>query len=95
MDLISQGDDDRNYGLLVQVTLTISYPPILPHRHSITKDYTNLHDSSKQDDDLLFEDKLSCSINLNKSIKKLEVDSNHSGRHCEECSERKRNKDVE
>ncbi|GKC39061.1 hypothetical protein Tco_1051445, partial [Tanacetum coccineum] len=40
-------------------------------------------------------DKLSCSINLNKSIKKLEVDSNHSGRHCEESSERKRNDNVE
>nr|GEU78084.1 ribosomal protein L7Ae/L30e/S12e/Gadd45 [Tanacetum cinerariifolium] len=40
-------------------------------------------------------DKLSCSINLNKSMKKLEVDSNHSGRHCEESSKRKLNEDVE
>ncbi|GKA20634.1 hypothetical protein Tco_0700623 [Tanacetum coccineum] len=34
-------------------------------------------------------DKLSCLINLNKSMKKLEVDSNHSGKHCEGSSGRK------
>ncbi|GJW50334.1 retrovirus-related pol polyprotein from transposon TNT 1-94 [Tanacetum coccineum] len=39
-------------------------------------------------------DILTCSIKLNKSIKKLKVDSNHPARHCEESSERKRNEDV-
>ncbi|GKB35664.1 hypothetical protein Tco_0880606 [Tanacetum coccineum] len=34
--------------------------------------------------------KLPCSIKRNKSIKKLEVDSNHSGRHYEESLERKK-----
>ncbi|GJX53670.1 hypothetical protein Tco_0282039, partial [Tanacetum coccineum] len=50
--------------------------------------------SSQQDDDLLFERQTALLNHLNKSMKKLEVDSNHSGRHCEETSERKRNKDV-
>ncbi|GKD53469.1 hypothetical protein Tco_1286856 [Tanacetum coccineum] len=39
-------------------------------------------------------DKLPCLIKLNKSMKKLEVDLNHSARHCEESSEIKRNEDV-
>ncbi|GKC53341.1 hypothetical protein Tco_1076086 [Tanacetum coccineum] len=82
-------DDDASRASTPSPTTYLnSHRPLNYQRH-------NIPTSSEQDDDLLFEDKLSCSINLNKSIKKLEVDSNHSGRHCEECSERKRNKDVE
>ncbi|GJS72193.1 putative reverse transcriptase domain-containing protein, partial [Tanacetum coccineum] len=38
-------------------------------------------------------DKPNCSIKCNKSMRKLEVDSNHLARHCEESSKRKRNED--
>nr|GEV47769.1 RNA-directed DNA polymerase, eukaryota, reverse transcriptase zinc-binding domain protein [Tanacetum cinerariifolium] len=40
-------------------------------------------------------DKPNCLINHKRFIKKLEVDSSHSERHCEESSARKRSEDVE
>nr|GEX67984.1 ribosomal protein L7Ae/L30e/S12e/Gadd45 [Tanacetum cinerariifolium] len=69
-------------------------PSILtPFVYSITKDTTFPLLLNKM---MIFSlsDKLSCSINLNKSMKKLEVDSNNLGRHCEESLKRKRNEDV-
>ncbi|GJT83632.1 hypothetical protein Tco_1057974 [Tanacetum coccineum] len=71
-------------------------PPPLPistlFNHLITKDMTFLLLRNKM---MIFSSsvKLSCSINHNKSMRKLEVDSNHSAKLCEESSERKRNKD--
>ncbi|GJY85723.1 hypothetical protein Tco_0499749 [Tanacetum coccineum] len=70
-------------------------PPILPpFHHSITKNTTFPLPLNKM---MIFSlsEKLPCSIKRNKSMKKLEVDSNHSARHYEEFLERKRNEDVE
>ncbi|GKC58890.1 hypothetical protein Tco_1086488 [Tanacetum coccineum] len=65
-----------------------------PFHHSIMKNTTFPLLLNKM---MIFSsrDKLPCSIKRNKSMKKLEVDSNHSARHCEEFSKRKRNEDVE
>ncbi|GKE35230.1 hypothetical protein Tco_1454552, partial [Tanacetum coccineum] len=51
--------------------------------------------SSQQDDDLLFERQTTLLNQTQQIHEKLEVDSNHSGRHCEESLERKRNEDIE
>ncbi|GKC04980.1 hypothetical protein Tco_0996590 [Tanacetum coccineum] len=88
-----QGDDDEDDGASRAIPHLL--PPILtPFVYSITKDTAFPLLLNKM---MIFSssDKLSCSINLNKSMKKLEADSNHSERHCEESSERKRNEDVE
>ncbi|GJV32857.1 zf-CCHC domain-containing protein [Tanacetum coccineum] len=85
--------------MMRMMVLLVLVPHLLPHIltpfvHSVTKDTTFPLLLNKM---MIFSlsDKLSCSINLNKSMKKLEVYLNRSGRHCEESSERKRNKDVE
>ncbi|GJV78434.1 hypothetical protein Tco_1171236 [Tanacetum coccineum] len=79
--------------LLVQV-LHPFLPTSTPFIHSITKDTTFPPPLNKM---MIFSssDKLPCLIKCSKSMKKLEVDSNHSARHCQEFSERKRNEDVE
>ncbi|GKA32215.1 hypothetical protein Tco_0718582 [Tanacetum coccineum] len=88
-----QEDDDDNEGTsrasTPSPTLTLTL-----FNHLITKNMTFLLLLNKM---IIFSssDKLPCSIKRNKSMRKLEVDSNHSGRHCEESLERKRNKDVE
>ncbi|GJV51114.1 hypothetical protein Tco_1446855 [Tanacetum coccineum] len=82
--------------MIVLLLLVPHLPPriLTPLVHLITKDTTFPLLLNKM---MIFSssNKLSCLINLNKSMKKLEVDSNRSGRHCEESSERKRNEDVE
>ncbi|GKA32027.1 hypothetical protein Tco_0718394, partial [Tanacetum coccineum] len=82
--------------MMVLLVLVLHLLPriLTPFIHSVTKDTTFPLLLNKM---MIFSssDKLSCSINLNKSMKKLEVYLNRSGRHCEESSERKRNKDVE
>ncbi|GJY07637.1 hypothetical protein Tco_0374691 [Tanacetum coccineum] len=85
--LSHQGDDDEDDGASRASTPS-------PFVYSITKDTTFLLLLNKM---MIFSSshKLSCSINLNKSMKKLEVDSNHLGRHCEESSKRKINENVE
>nr|GEV01802.1 pentatricopeptide repeat-containing protein [Tanacetum cinerariifolium] len=88
-----QGDDDEDDG--ASRASTPSPTTILtPFVHSITKDMIFPLLLNKM---MIFSssEKLSCSINLNKFVEKLKVDSNHSGRHYEESSERKRNEDVE
>ncbi|GJR49887.1 hypothetical protein Tco_1400408 [Tanacetum coccineum] len=84
-----ENDAEKNSWLVLLPT-----PISTLFNHLITKDMTFLLLLNKM---MIFSssDKLSCSIKRNKSMRKLEVDSNHSAKLCEESSERKRNKDVE
>ncbi|GKA45729.1 hypothetical protein Tco_0738525 [Tanacetum coccineum] len=86
-------DDDEDEG-----TSRASTPSSFTYLNSLRPLNYQRYDiptSSQQDDDLLFERQTTLHNQTQQIMMKLEVDSNHSERHCEESSGRKRNKDVE
>ncbi|GJR71409.1 hypothetical protein Tco_0083774 [Tanacetum coccineum] len=87
-----QGNDDEDDG--TSRGSTPSPTTYLNSLRQLNYQRYNIPTSSQQDDYLLFERQTVLLNNLNKSMKKLKVDSNRSGRHCEESSGRKRNEDV-
>nr|GEW42955.1 hypothetical protein [Tanacetum cinerariifolium] len=91
--LSHHGDDDEDDG--ASRASTPSPSTYLNSLHPLNYQRYDIPNSSQQDDDLLFERQTTCSIKRNKSLRKLEVDSNHSARHYEESSKRTRNEDVE
>ncbi|GJT50899.1 hypothetical protein Tco_0977056 [Tanacetum coccineum] len=83
-----QGDDDEDNGASHSST-----PSPTTYLNSLKPlDYQpyEVPTSFEQNDDLLFERQTKLL-----SIKRLAVDSSHSGRHCEEYSVRKRSENVE
>nr|GEV99836.1 copia protein [Tanacetum cinerariifolium] len=85
-----QEDDDEDDG--ASRASTPSFTTYLNSLKPLNYQQYKVPSPSEQSDDLLFNRQPNCLINYKRFIKKLEVDSSHSERHCEESSA---SKDVE